>query len=78
MSRRNVETPSMFKFASAVNSDKSTLVDVYYELKMWQARHEDCRLVLESVPSPLKLQTLVHRRKPTLANSQASRSMVAG
>ena len=36
MSGSNCEQP-MFKFAGAVNGNKSTLVDVYYELKFWQA-----------------------------------------
>jgi len=36
MSGTNCEQP-MFKFSGAVNGDKSTLVDVYYELKFWQA-----------------------------------------
>ena len=36
MSGTNCEQP-MFKFAGARNFDKSTLVDVYYELKFWQA-----------------------------------------
>jgi hypothetical protein len=36
MSGTNCEQP-MFKFGSARNGDKSTLVDVYYELKFWQA-----------------------------------------
>ena len=36
MSGTNCEQP-MFKFAGTVNGNKSTLVDVYYELKFWQA-----------------------------------------
>ncbi len=36
MSGSNCEQP-MFKFASTVNGNESTLVDVYYELKFWQA-----------------------------------------
>jgi hypothetical protein len=36
MSGTNCEQP-MFKFAGTLNGDKSTLVDVYYELKFWQA-----------------------------------------
>jgi hypothetical protein len=36
MSGTNCEQP-MFKFESTRNSDKSTLVDVYYELKFWQS-----------------------------------------
>jgi len=27
----------MFRFAGAADGNKSTLVDVYYELKFWQA-----------------------------------------
>jgi hypothetical protein len=36
MSGTNCEQP-MFKFEATRNGDKSTLVDVYYELKFWQA-----------------------------------------
>jgi len=36
MSGSNCEQP-MFKFAGTVSGNKSTLVDVYYELKFWQA-----------------------------------------
>jgi hypothetical protein len=36
MSGTNCEQP-MFKFAGTVNKNASTLVDVYYELKFWQA-----------------------------------------
>jgi hypothetical protein len=36
MSGSNCEQP-MFKFDSTVRGNKSTLVDVYYELKFWQA-----------------------------------------
>jgi hypothetical protein len=36
MSGSNCEQP-MFSFAAAANGNKSTLVDVYYELKFWQA-----------------------------------------
>jgi hypothetical protein len=36
MSGTNCEQP-MFKFEGTRNGDKSTLVDVYYELKFWQA-----------------------------------------
>jgi hypothetical protein len=36
MSGSNCEQP-MFKFAGAANGNTSTLVDVYYELKFWQA-----------------------------------------
>ena len=36
MSGTNCEQP-MFKFGGTRNGDKSTLVDVYYELKFWQA-----------------------------------------
>jgi len=36
MSGSNCEQP-MFKFADTVNGNKSTLVDVYFELKFWQA-----------------------------------------
>jgi len=36
MSGSNCEQP-MFKFIGTVNGNSSTLVDVYYELKFWQA-----------------------------------------
>jgi len=36
MSGSNCEQP-MFRFAGAADGNKSTLVDVYYELKFWQA-----------------------------------------
>jgi hypothetical protein len=36
MSGTNCEQP-MFKFERTRNGDKSTLVDVYYEVKFWQA-----------------------------------------
>jgi hypothetical protein len=36
MSGTNCEQP-MFKFADTINKNASTLVDVYYELKFWQA-----------------------------------------
>jgi hypothetical protein len=36
MSGSNCEQP-MFKFAGTVNRNESTLADVYYELKFWQA-----------------------------------------
>jgi hypothetical protein len=32
----NCEQP-LFKFASTVKGNKSNLVDIYYELKFWQA-----------------------------------------
>jgi hypothetical protein len=36
ISGNNCEQP-MFKFAGTVNGNESTLVDVYYDLKFWQA-----------------------------------------
>jgi hypothetical protein len=36
MSGSNCEQP-MFKFAGTVKGNKSTLVDIFYELKFWQA-----------------------------------------
>jgi hypothetical protein len=36
MSGTNCDQP-MFKFAGTINGNQSTLVDVYYELKFWQA-----------------------------------------
>jgi hypothetical protein len=32
----NCDQP-LFKFVSAINNNESTLVDVFYELKFWQA-----------------------------------------
>lgn len=36
MAGTNCDQP-LFKFAGTVNRNKSTLVDVFYELKFWQA-----------------------------------------